>query len=77
MGEAGETRLGVGVFWLLFSAVAFAVSILLQKPLVQRYGSLATTAWGFFFGTLALLWLAPSKWTQVGASSGPGHAAVL
>lgn len=77
MGAAGETRLGLGVFWLLFSAVAFAVSIRLQKSLVQRYGSLATTAWGFFLGTLALLWLAPSTWTQIGAASGPGHAAVL
>lgn len=65
-GEGGEPlRLGPGMWLLLLAAIAFALSNVVQKPLLPKYGAVVVTGWSFLFGTLGLIWAAPGLLPQV------------
>jgi len=66
MGEGGGGfQLDRGVWLLLMAAIAFALSNVVQKPLLPKYGAVVVTAWSFLFGTLGLIWAAPGLLPQV------------
>ncbi|HYD38936.1 MAG TPA: DMT family transporter [Allosphingosinicella sp.] len=63
-GQPGGLGFGSGA-WLIFgSAVAQAAFFVIQKPLVGRYGALASTAYTLLAGTLLL-----SPWLGAGAAA--------
>ena len=53
-GQPGGLTLGSGAFLIFGCAVAQAAFFVLQKPLVSRYGALATTAYTLLAGTMFL-----------------------
>lgn len=61
--QPGGLSFGSGAFLILGSAVAQAVFFVLQRPLVQRYGALASTAYTILAGTSML-----SPWIGEGLS---------
>ena len=81
LGESSVTGAALvidkGAFWLLGAALAFSLSIIVQKPLVLRYGAVATTAWSFVAGTVAMLWALPQTITEVSNASPTAHMIVL
>lgn len=58
-GQPGGLTFGSGAILIFGAAVAQAAFFVIQKPLVPRYGALASTAYTMIAGTLLLLpWLA-------------------
>jgi drug/metabolite transporter (DMT)-like permease len=53
-GQPGGLSFGSGAFLIFGSAVAQAAFFVIQKPLVPRYGALASTAYTILAGTLML-----------------------
>lgn len=67
-GQPGGLSFGSGALLIFGSAVAQAAFFVLQRPLVQRHGALASTAFTILAGTLMLTpWMAEG----VGALSAP------
>ena len=62
-GQPGGFAFGSGAFLIFGSAVAQAAFFVIQKPLVPRYGALASTAYTILAGTLML-----SPWMADGLS---------
>ncbi|MDF2502460.1 MAG: protein of unknown function transrane [Anaerosporomusa subterranea] len=58
-GEGEGVRFDAGALWVLVAAVASALSIVIQKPLLQRYSALPLTAYLVWAGTLPLLVFLP------------------
>lgn len=68
----GDTRALVGDLILLGAAFAWALYTVGARPIVQKYGSVQTTAWTLWVGTLGLVLmgvpgLAGQDWAVVGA----------
>ncbi len=62
-GQPGGLSFGSGAFLIFGSAVAQATFFVIQRPLVQRYGALASTAYTLLAGTLIL-----TPWMSEGLS---------
>lgn len=59
-GEGGATGAGFGALLVLLAAGCQSIQFLLQKPLLQRYGALATTGYIVFAGAMFLLPFLPA-----------------
>jgi drug/metabolite transporter (DMT)-like permease len=69
--QPGGLAFGAGASLVLGSALCMACYVVLQKPLVARYGALACTAWTLLAGAL---WLSP--WLPEAAGELPGAGMV-
>jgi drug/metabolite transporter (DMT)-like permease len=64
IGQPGGLSFGSGAFLIFGSAIAQAAFFVIQKPLVQRYGALTSTAYTVVAGTVLL-----SPWLGAGVAS--------
>jgi drug/metabolite transporter (DMT)-like permease len=62
VGQPGGLRLGTGATWLVLAAICDAVLIIMQRPLIKRYGAARATAYTLMAGGL---WLSPWLWSGV------------
>jgi drug/metabolite transporter (DMT)-like permease len=53
-GQPGGLRLGAGASWLALAAICDATFIIVQRPLIQRYGAARATAYTLLAGSLCL-----------------------
>jgi drug/metabolite transporter (DMT)-like permease len=60
LGQPGGLRLGTGATWLVLAAICDAVLIVMQRPLIERYGAARATAYTLMAGGL---WLSPWLWS--------------
>ena len=60
VGEGGGFRVNAGALLVLLAAVSASVYFAFQKPYLQKYGSLAFTAYAIWAGALLLLPFFPS-----------------
>ncbi|MHA4811320.1 DMT family transporter [Flavitalea flava] len=63
IGENGRLQISPGIFFVLLSALAQAVYIVFQKPLLARYSSVEMVCYSIWIVTLAL---APFEWASIG-----------
>ncbi|CAN5621289.1 DMT family transporter [soil metagenome] len=59
LGEGGGFRLAPGAFIILIAAVSVSIYLVIQKPYLQKYGSLNFTAYAIWAGTLFTLVFLP------------------
>ena len=59
-GEGGTAGIGSGAWLILLAAGCQSVQFVLQKPLLARYGALATTAYIVFAGAIFLVPFLPA-----------------
>ncbi|HEV2676997.1 MAG TPA: DMT family transporter [Aliidongia sp.] len=69
-GEGGATGVGSGAWLILLAAGCQSIQFVLQKPLIQRYGALATTGYVVFVGALFLLPYLPAAVRAIPAAAG-------
>lgn len=77
LGEGEGLRLAPGVFLILTSAVAASVYIVIQKPLLRKYGALAFTSYALWAGTLLALVFLPGLPAAVVAAPPEATLALL
>lgn len=77
LGDGGELRLNAAVLWLLAAAVCAGVYVVAAKPLVDRYGGLTVTAWGWWISAPCALPFAPRLIYQLPHASGAAIWALL
>jgi len=65
--QPGGLSFGSGAFLVFGSAVAQAIFFIIQRPLVQRHGALASTAYTMLAGTLMLIPWMPNGLTALAA----------
>ncbi len=71
-GQPGGLSFGSGAFLIFGSAVAQAAFFVIQKPLVPRYGALASTAYTILAGTLFLVpWMGNGLATLAAPGTAP------
>jgi drug/metabolite transporter (DMT)-like permease len=75
-GQPGGLKLGAGASLILIAAACQATYFILQRPLVPRYGALASTAYTVIAGALLLTPWLPAGLRSLGAT-GPGSSATL
>ncbi|WP_189042223.1 DMT family transporter [Aliidongia dinghuensis] len=75
--EAGAAGIGAGASLVLLAAGCQAVQFVLQKPLLARYGALATTAYLVFTGAFCLLPFLPAALRAIPDASNTALAAAL
>lgn len=68
VGQGSGIAVGAGVAALFVAALAWSVNIIVQKPLLTRYGALELTAYASWIGTLGLLPFLPSLVRQMRAA---------
>ena len=59
LGEGGGFRMAPGAFIILIAAVSVSIYLVIQKPYLQKYGSLNFTAYAIWAGTLFTLVFLP------------------
>ncbi|HEX2666762.1 MAG TPA: EamA family transporter [Gammaproteobacteria bacterium] len=76
-GKHAGARVEAGALFVLVAAVAQAVSFIIQKPLLAKFGPFTVTAWVAVFGALSLLpWTAQAA-HALSTASAPATLAVL
>lgn len=71
-GQPGGLSFGSGAFLIFGSAVAQAAFFVIQRPLVPRYGALASTAYAILAGTLFLTpWMGEGLTTLAAPATAP------
>lgn len=68
LGEGGGLRLAPGVFFILLSAVSVSFYLVIQKPLLRKYGALNFTSYAIWAGTLFALVFLPGLASEVAAA---------
>ncbi len=68
LGEGGGFRMAPGAFVILIAAVSVSIYLVIQKPYLQKYGSLNFTAYAIWAGTLFTLVFLPGLAGEVRAA---------
>ncbi|MGB3681675.1 MAG: DMT family transporter [Rubrobacteraceae bacterium] len=68
LGEGDGLRLAPGAFVILIAAVSVSIYLVIQKPYLQKYGSLNFTAYAIWAGTLFTLVFLPGLAGEVRAA---------
>lgn len=69
LGETSSISFGMGIIYVLISAIAGSVYTVLQKPFLKKYHAIEVTAYGIWGTALILLCYAPSLWHELPLSS--------
>ena len=76
-GEGGAAGVGTGAWLVLLAAGCQSIQFVLQKPLLRRYGALATTGYIVFAGATFLLPFLPSALGALSAAPAVSVAAAF
>ncbi|MEO8377840.1 MAG: DMT family transporter [Candidatus Sumerlaeota bacterium] len=76
-GEAGGTALNAGTFSILLAALAWAISIVQQKPMLKHYTPLEIVCYSIWSGALCMVFVLPSLIRAVPAAPTTATAALV
>jgi drug/metabolite transporter (DMT)-like permease len=77
VGEGQGLSVDPGVLPILFAAVSESIFFVVQRPYLERYGSLRMTTYSIWFGTLFMLVWTPELWEEVAEASFEATASVV